>query len=347
VLVPLEAFDVRRLPSHLQVTFAVERADGTEVARGKDLTTLQEQLAAPVRAAVAAAVAGDLERTGLRAWPEDLDELPREVERRSGEHVVRGYPAFVDEGTTVAIRVFATAAEQRDRMPAGVRRLLRLTASSPVKGVERSLGTRARLVLGSNPDGTLTNLLDDCADAAVDSLATDLPWTADAFAQLRQRVAGELVSATTAVAADVEKVLANAHEVRLALPAKAPAAQADAVDDIREQIRRLLPQGFVTHTGRRHLRDLARYLAATARRLELLPRDVDADRARMQRVHAVEKAYAELVAALPPARGRSDDVRDIGRFIEELRVSLWAQQLGTPRPVSEQRIYRAIDAITP
>ena len=65
----------------------------------------------------------------------------------------------------------------------------------------------------------------------------------------------------------------------------------------------------------------------------------------MQRVHAVQDAYDELVAALPPARRTAADVRDIAWQIEELRVSLWAQQLGTPRPVSEQRIYRAIDAV--
>jgi ATP-dependent helicase HrpA len=64
-------------------------------------------------------------------------------------------------------------------------------------------------------------------------------------------------------------------------------------------------------------------------------------------VHAVEDAYDELRQALSPARAAAEDVRDIGWMIEELRVSLWAQQLGTARPVSEQRIYRAIDAITP
>ena len=90
------------------MTFAVESADGTEVARGKDLEALQERLAAPVRQAVAEAVAGGLERSGLRGWPDDLDELPRAVERVSGGHTVRGYPAFVDAGNAVDMRVFAT-----------------------------------------------------------------------------------------------------------------------------------------------------------------------------------------------------------------------------------------------
>jgi ATP-dependent helicase HrpA len=101
----------------------------------------------------------------------------------------------------------------------------------------------------------------------------------------------------------------------------------------------------VTSTGRDHLADLARYVTAIGHRLERLPRDIDIDRGRMLRVRAVQDAYDDLVRALPTGRSGADDVRDIARLIEELRVSLWAQQLGTARPVSEQRIYRAIDAI--
>ncbi|HEU5265456.1 MAG TPA: ATP-dependent RNA helicase HrpA, partial [Jatrophihabitans sp.] len=348
VLVPIDAFDLAKIPAHLRVTFAVESPDGTQLARGKDLPALQEQLAAPVRAAVAEAVAGELERRGLKTWPDDLPELPRVVERRNGEHVVRGYPAFVDAGgNTVDIRVFAVPAEQRAAMRAGSRRLLRLTVASPAKAVDRALSTRARLVLGANPDGTLAALLDDCADAAVDALVPAPVWSRAEFVALAADVADQIVPVTTAIVGDVERVLAAAHDVRLALPAAPAPAQQPAVADINDQIRRLLPPGFVTHTGRNHLRDLARYLTATGRRLERLPRDVEADRGRMLRVQTVQDAYTELVRALPPGRAAADDVRDIGRLIEELRVSLWAQQLGTARPVSEQRIYRAIDAITP
>jgi ATP-dependent helicase HrpA len=345
VLVPIDAFDLTRVPAHLRVTFAVEDATGTEVARGKDLATLQEQLAAPVREAVAAAVAGELERTGLRDWPDDIAGLPRGVERSTRGHTVQGFPAFVDEAGDVAIRVLPTAAEQQAAMPAGTRRLLRRTLPAPTKAVERTLSARARLVLGSNPDGSLAALLDDCADAAVDALVTDPAWTKNDFAKLRDRVATELISTTQAVVAVVERVLAAAHDVRLALPDEPPAGQADSIEDIRAQFRRLLPPGFVSAAGRDRLPDLVRYVTAIGRRLERLPRDVDTDRARMARVHTVQDAYDGLLRAVPPGRAAAPDVQAIGWQIEELRVSVWAQQLGTPRPVSEQRIFRAIDAI--
>ncbi len=348
VLVPLDAFDLDRLPGHLRMTFAVEDGSGEVIARGKDLAALREQLAAPVREAVAAAVAGELERTGLRDWPDDLDTLPREVERTRGEHSVRGYPALVDEGgTTVGVRVFATGAEQASAAPVAVRRLLRLVSPSPVKAAERALSARSRLILGTNPDGSLAALLDDCADAAVDALVPTLPWTRGEFAELRAKVAGDLPARTIEVAGLAEQVLAAAHDVRRALPARPGAAQAGAVEDIRDQFRRLLPPGFVTLTGQERMRDLARYVAAIGRRLELLPRSVEVDQARMQRIRLVQQAYDELRSALPAARVAAPDVADIGWLIEELRVSLWAQQLGTARRVSEQRIYRAIDAIAP
>ncbi|MUM30975.1 ATP-dependent RNA helicase HrpA [Mycolicibacterium sp. CBMA 361] len=309
ILVPIDAFDLSKVPDHLRVTFAVEK--------------------------------------DVRAWPDDLTELPRTVESSAGGHTVRGFPALVDTGAAVDIRVFPTPAEQAAAMGAGVRRLLRMAAPSPVKAAERGLNPRARLALSSNPDGSLAALLEDCADAAVRVLAPKPVWTAAEFEALRGSVAAKLVPTTLDVVGRVERVLTAAHTAQVALPDKPSATQADAVADIRAQLARLLPVGFVAATGVTHLADLTRYLTAIGRRLERLPQAPVADRERMDRVHAVQDAYDELQQALSPLRCQGDDVRDVARQIEELRVSLWAQQLGTPRPVSEQRIYRAIDAVVP
>lgn len=345
ILVPIDAFDVAKLPDHLRITFAVENTDGAEIARSKDLDELKEQLAAPIQQAVAGAVAAGIGRTGLRGWPADLDEIPRTVENSSGGHTVRGFPALVDVGAAVDLSVFATAAEQQAAMGAGTRRLLRLDIPSPAKAVERALDTRTRLVLGSNPDGSLAALIEDCADAAVDALVREPVWSKTDFAALRDRVAAGLVATTLDIVKRVDRVLTAAQEVRLAIPDKPPPAQRDAIADITAQLAALLPAGFVTRTGAAHLVGLTRYLTAVGRRLDRLPHGVEADRERMARVHAVRAAYDDLRAALSPSRAAGADVRDIERQIEELRVSLWAQQLGTPRPVSEQRIYRAIDAV--
>ncbi|MGB7360615.1 MAG: ATP-dependent RNA helicase HrpA, partial [Mycobacterium sp.] len=285
ILVPVDAFDLDKLPPHLRVTFAVESGDGTVVARGKSLDELQHQLAAPARQAVAAAVAGGLERSGLRDWPEDVDELPRVVESSGTTgHTVRGYPAMVDGGSSVSIRVFATQLEQQAAAPSGSRRLLRLAGPSIAKPVERELDLRTKLVLGNNPDGTLSALLDDCADAAVALHVPGPVWTRDEFVSARTRLTGTLVAGTLDVVRRVEKVLAALHDVQLALPDVPSSAQADAVADIRAQLARLVPVGFVAATGVSRLGDLARYLTAVSRRLERLPHALNADRERMTRV---------------------------------------------------------------
>ncbi len=345
ILVPIDAFDLDKLPAHLRVTFAVEAPDGSEVARSKDLGVLQASLAAPARKAVADAVAGDWERSGLRTWPDDLVELPKVVQRSVDGHSVRGYPGLADAGATVDIRVFATEVERDVAMRAGLRRLLRLAGPSPMKTLEKQLDTRTRLMLGSNPDGSLAALLEDCATAAVDVLVAAPVWTAAEFDALRQRVGAGLAGTASDIAAGAARVVAALQAVEVALPASPPPAQADAVADVRAQLTGLVPPGFVTATGAAHLADLTRYLTAISRRLERLPHGIAADRERMARVAAVTAEYRALVAALSPARAAADDVRDVARMIEEFRVSLWAQQLGTPRPVSEQRIYRAIDAV--
>jgi ATP-dependent helicase HrpA len=328
VLIPRDAFDLDRVPAHLRVTFAVEDASGDVLARGKDLGALQRDFAEPARQSVAAATG--IERVGLTDWPDDLESLPRVVDH--------AYPAFVDAGSTVAIRVFATAAEQHAASRPGVRRLIRLTVPSPAKAV--ALTRRGRL-LG------LAAMLDDCADAAVDSLIADPPSDRATLEKLREAVRADLPASMRDVVALTENVLVAAQDVRLALRADPPAAQREAVDDMRAQLVELLPGGFVTTTGRARLRDLERYVRAITRRLERLPRDVEVDRARMQRVQAVQAAFDDLRRALPAGRAAASDVADIRWLIEELRVSLFAQQLGTARPVSEQRIYRAIDSVTP
>ncbi|WP_237572083.1 ATP-dependent RNA helicase HrpA [Mycolicibacterium lacusdiani] len=345
VLVPIDAFDVEKVPAHLRVTFAVEGSDGSEVARGKDLDGLKERLDAPMQRAVADVVAGGLARKGLRGWPDDLDEVPRAIDSTSGGNTVRGYPAFVDVGKAVDLTVFASEVEQRARMAPGLRRLVRLDVPSPVKAVERALDLRTRLVVADNPDGSLSALIDDCADAVTDTLITTPAWTKAEFAALRAKVSKTLASSTIDVVSRVSNVLGAAHDVRLALLERPVPAQAASIADVRAQLAGLLPAGFVTATGIAHLADLTRYLTAIGRRLDRLPHGVNADLERMARVHAVQHAYDELVAALSPARAAASDVTDIARQIEEFRVSLWAQQLGTPRPVSEQRIYRAIDAV--
>ncbi|MFI6266742.1 ATP-dependent RNA helicase HrpA [Micromonospora sp. NPDC051006] len=343
VTVPREAWDVPKLPPHLRVTFRVLGEDDQPVAEGKDLPTLQRQLTREVRQVVAAA-APDVARTGLREW--SIDTVPRSIEQVRAGYAVTAYPALVDEGSTVGVRVFDSAAEAEAAHWAGTRRLLRLTVPSPAKFLQGRLSNEAKLALSRNPHGSVPALIEDAAGAAIDKLIADAggpAWDADGFAALRERVRADLVDTVVEVMERARRVLAAGYAVEQRLGRTQNLSVVAALADIRAQLSGLVHAGFLTETGYARLPDLLRYLTAIERRLERLPQNPQRDRQQQDRVATVRKEYDDMLAALSPARRQEAAVREIRWMIEELRVNVFAQALGTPYPVSEQRIYRAMD----
>ncbi|MFI7488900.1 ATP-dependent RNA helicase HrpA [Micromonospora echinaurantiaca] len=343
VTVPRDAWDLEKLPPHLRVSFRVLDEENQPVAEGKDLPALQRQLKAEVREVVAAA-APDVARTGLREW--SIDDLPRTIEQVRAGYAVTAYPALVDEGATVGVKVFDSPAEQEAAHWAGTRRLLRLTVPSPAKFLQGRLSNEAKLALSRNPHGGVQALIEDAAGAAIDKLVGDAggpAWDADGFAALREKVRADLVDTVVEVMDRVRRVLAAAYAVEQRLGRTQNLAVVAALADIRAQLTGLVHAGFVTETGYARLPDLLRYLTAIERRLDRLPGNPQRDKQQQDRIAVVWKEYQDLLAALPPTKRTSAAVRQIRWMIEELRVNVFAQALGTPYPVSEQRIYRAMD----
>ncbi|MFI2648355.1 ATP-dependent RNA helicase HrpA [Micromonospora fulviviridis] len=343
VTVAPDAWDVGKLPPHLRVTFRVLGEDDKPVAEGKDLPALQRELRQEVRQVVAAA-APDVARTGLTGW--DIGSLPRTIEQVRAGYAVTAYPALVDEGTTVGVKVFDSPAEQEAAHWAGTRRLLRLTVPSPAKFLQGRLSNEAKLALSRNPHGGVPALIEDAAGAAIDKLMADAggpAWDAEGFAALRDRVRADLVDTVVEVMGRVRQVLAAAYAVEQRLGATRNLAVVAALADIRNQLGGLVHKGFITEAGYARLPDLLRYLTAIERRLDRLPGNPQRDKQQQDRIAVVQKEYQDLLAALPPAKRQSTAARQIRWMIEELRVNVFAQALGTPYPVSEQRIYRAMD----
>ncbi|MGK5676925.1 ATP-dependent RNA helicase HrpA [Micromonospora sp. URMC 106] len=343
VTVPRDAWDLDRLPAHLRVSFRVLDEENKPVAEGKDLPALQRQLKAEVRQVVAAA-APDVARTGLSDW--SIGTLPRTIEQVRSGYAVTAYPALVDEGGTVGVKVFDSPAEQEAAHWAGTRRLLRLTVPSPARFLQGRLSNEAKLALSRNPHGGVQQLIEDAAGAAIDKLIGDAggpAWDAEGFAALREKVRAELVDTVVEVMDRVRRVLAAAYAVEQRLGKTQNLAVVAALADIRAQLTGLVHAGFVTETGYARLPDLLRYLTAVERRLDRLPGNPQRDKQQQDRIAVVQKEYQDMLAALPPSRRQSTAVRQIRWMIEELRVNVFAQALGTPYPVSEQRIYRAMD----
>ncbi|NHA66811.1 ATP-dependent RNA helicase HrpA [Phycicoccus flavus] len=344
-------FDLARVPDHLRVTFSIERPGrrGPQVvATGKDLDELRERTGGAVRAGMARAGRG-IEREGITTW--DVGTVPETFEGRAGGQTVLGYPALVDEGTSVALRVLPDPGSAAAAHRAGVRRLLLLATTAPWKRVLARLTNAQKLALADNPHGSVPALLQDCLDAAVDDLVaehvTGAVRTEDDFAAALAAVRTHAATRVLTVVEAVEPVLALAAQVRRTLDAleRGGAARATATTraDVRAQVDGLVRPGFVAATGLARLRDLVRYLRAAEHRLERAAANAR-EPVLQEQVDAVESAYADLLDGLPSARRRAPEVVDIAWMVEELRVGLFAQSLGTAYPVSEKRVRRAIAA---
>jgi ATP-dependent helicase HrpA len=329
-------FDLSRLPAHLRMTFRV--MDGDRVlAAGKDLAALRAELEPRMTAAINQAASG-LTRTGLRSWT--IGTLPRVFTH--GE--VRAYPALADAGDTVDVRLFGTEAEAAESMRRGTRRLVMLAVPSGVRSIAGRLPVGAKLAMSRHPYPSAAAELDDCVACAADQVIDEAggpAWDEAGFERLVEAARERLAVSTARVLDVVADVLTAAHEAEIALGnAGGPAAQ-----DMRAQYAALIYPGFIAETGLARLPDLVRYLKGITRRLEKMAESPARDAERMAAVHRAAQAYQETLRELPEPARHDPDVAAVRWMIEELRVSLFAQSLGTRGPVSEKRIYIALDRL--
>ncbi|OLR94066.1 ATP-dependent RNA helicase HrpA [Actinokineospora bangkokensis] len=346
VLVPRDAWQLDAVPEHLKTTFRVVDGDKT-LAKGKDLGALKQQLRSQLRESLAQATV-ELERRGLTSWT--IGALPKVARTEQDGLVVTAYPALVDEGSTVAVRMMDTAAEQRAAMWTGTRKLVLLGVSSPAKHVIRSLSNRDKLVLSHNPHGSVQALLDDCVDAATDHLIAHLggvAWDEPGFKRLQDYVRKHLNPTVVEVLQAARRVVQAWNDVSNRVAATKGPIFTEALADIREQLTALVHPGFITETGAARLPHLERYLRGIERRLDKLPERPDRDRAWMHTIQDLEDAYHEAVHQRPPATRGTQEVRDVRWMIEELRVSYFAQTLGGTGPISDKRVAKAIEALIP
>ncbi|MGW2058978.1 ATP-dependent RNA helicase HrpA [Streptomyces sp. NPDC001840] len=350
-------FDLSRVPDHLKITFRIVDERRRKIAEDKDLEALRLKLRPKARQALSQAAAATaersggeaIERTGLTDWT--IGTLTRIFETRRAGQPVKAYPALVDQGASVAVRLFDTEAEQRQAMWAGTRRLILLNIPvNPAKFASDRLTNQQKLALSRNPHGSVQALFDDCAMAAADKLIADHggpAWDEESFRKLYDKVRADLVDATVRTVGQVQQILAAWQACERRLKATTSLTLINNVQDVRDQLAALVPAGFVTRTGLRRLPDLMRYLVAVDRRLQQMPTAVQRDTTRMEKVHEMQDEYAWLLEQLPKGRPVPQQVLDIRWLIEELRVSYFAHALGTAQPVSDKRIMKAIDAVAP
>ena len=330
VRVPSSAFNVTALPPHLRITFAVHDDHGAILASGKQLGELRTRLAAAVRRTIADATAID-ERRGITTW--DVGDLPTSIETNRNGLTITGYPALLDDGDSVSIRVLTSPELQAKVMHGGVRRLLVLAI--PVG--KRALGR----------DHVPAGLLPDCVLVAADTVINrhgGAPFTAEGFATL-------LAEARSALPAEAARLVGIAIDIRTATRQVrdrldrlvAPAVAASA-DDARAQLDRLTRDGFIRVAGAGRLSDVLRYVRALDHRLAKLPEAPLKDAANLRDIVTLERRYTDLLKRT----GReavTPEMVDLGWMLEELRVAVFAQTLGAAKGTSAARVSKALAAL--
>ncbi|WP_422013445.1 ATP-dependent RNA helicase HrpA [Roseateles sp.] len=360
-------FKLEQLPAHLFMNFRVVDEHGRQLGQGRQLAALKAELGGQARSAFQALAALKLPAAaeapkpapapvtgkGIRAEivtkkPEaardvsqaytdwTFGELPELLEVRKGGQTLIGFPALIDKGAHVEIEVFDEPEVAAAKHRAGLRRLIALQLKEPLRFLEKNIPDLQRMSVLYMGLGTAEDLRDQVIGVALDRafLADPLPADQLAFRKRIDEGRSRLNLIAQEVARAVHAVLQELANATRKLKDSRPAK--DVADDITVQLQRLVPKRFALDTPWAQLQHLPRYLKAITARLDKLRADAARDAKLMSEVRPLEQRYTRRLAELKGVRdARLDDFR---WQLEELRVSLFAQELRTPQPVSVKRL---------
>lgn len=335
--VPINPADVRTdlLPDHLRFRFRLLDKHGNELGTSRDLRELIVSHGPQARSEVASALPS-IERDDVRAW--NFGDLPAQVRGTVGSATVLGYPALVDEGRKLTIRVLSDPLAQERAMWLGTQRLLHLELGpTALRQLRKAVNSSSATLLALARHGDVDGMLEDCLASSIELLTArhgGPVFSEVAFGELRQHVDRELVATARPAVDNVARLLERNDRIEDRLSQLTSATYDQAVVDITRQLHRIVPDGFVLELGVARLGDAVRYLDAIERRVDKLPADPAKDGEKMKRIQNLER--------LCDATGDPGVVVRVRWMLEELRVSVFAQDLGTNGAISEERIRKAL-----
>jgi ATP-dependent helicase HrpA len=348
VRIDQESWDYSQLTPHLLINFKVEEiVKGRKnklIEQGRDLSALQDKLGDKIAQSLVKVADDGIEKQNLTQW--DFGNLPASFTSKRGQFEVKAYPGLVANKDSVEIKLFDSEQQAQSETSIGLRKLLLLNVPSPIAHMQRTLPNKAKLGLYYHGFGQLNVLIDDIISASVDVIVANSGLdvrTESQFTLLKDQVRGELADTVVTVAQSVELCLSAFNQINKKLKGKVGLEMIMAHGDIKSQLEKLIFKGFVTELGFGQLSHLHRYLQAIVKRIEKLAIDVNKDRLAMLSVERVASDYQALVNQLPKRGNMPTQLIDIRWMIEELRVSLYAQTLGTQYPISEKRISTTIN----
>jgi len=339
VRLPEDCWQNIELPIHLQMNFKVIDDKGKLVKQGRNLELLKQSLQGKVKATIKKVAEKGIEQKDITEWT--IGSLPSGYEKKMANITVKAFPALVDNKSSVAVELFESESLASTAMLDGIARLILLNIPSPIKYLQQKLPNKAKLGLYFNPFGSINELLEDCILAACRYLVaqqSQLPRDEQSFEQTKDFVRAEIADCVLDAAVKLEQVLSLTHDIRKKLKGSVALNMIQNQADIKEQLEKLVFKGFVTKSGIERLSHTIRYLQGIIRRLEKMPIDPNQDRLKMLEVQKADQMLAEFVQKLRKDKPMPLAVSECSWMIEELRISLFAQNLGTAQPISLKRI---------
>jgi ATP-dependent helicase HrpA len=341
----LAEFAAIELPAHFLMRYRLHDADdaqgqGKTLASGRDLQALRTQWEGKAREAFSRKTDVELTREDVTGW--DFEEIPPQVHADGG---LVAFPALVDLGQTVALRVFERRDEALDAHRQGVLRLLRNALVSDAKQARRRLPISNPLALKYAPLGGVEGLRDDLLEGGFSDLLERHELdvrTAGTFEALRAQCSREVFAAGVERLKLAEPIIDAQAELKSWLQPPLLGFARASYDDLHEQLDALLVPGFLRDLPASRLVHYPRYLKAMRLRAERLRQDPSKDQQRMLQVMPYWRAYLQHRAA----GAEADALAELRWLIEEWRVSLFAQELKTAEPVSAKRLARALAALS-
>ncbi|OHO81702.1 ATP-dependent helicase [Corynebacterium sp. HMSC036E10] len=337
-------FNPQALPPHLQVTYAAIDRRGKIVDHDKDLAALKRRQAGKIKSSVSKA-GRQSESESVKKWTSDsLGAVPETVTTTIDGNEVDAYPALEATKDGVKVTVHPTKAAADASMVTATLTLLLREISVNAQQMTKGLPLRHKVAVDRYPHGGANGLVEDARVSVIRDLMMShggpvrTPEEFDALlAEIKPQVSGGVRRAVVNTA----PALAAYADISVELDQW----EGPAIDDMRSQLAFYLPRHAITVHGVQHLQHLPRYIDAMRIRLEDMRLDPDRDADRQAVVDGVKRYLADHMKRLPAQRSKTRAYKDILWLIEELRVSLFAQRLGTPRPVSQRRIEKKIDAL--
>ncbi|MFQ6333151.1 ATP-dependent RNA helicase HrpA [Methylophilus sp. 3sh_L] len=333
-----EEFDLAGLEPHHRMNFSVVDEKGRELGMGRDWNQLKKQLGSAAQLTFRTGSPG-IEKSGLKQW--DFGDLPKTLTFSKDGRQLTGYPGLEDNGDSVAIKLFDTPEAALAAHRKGVCRLMRFELKEQVKQLEKGLPgfNQYALLLRAimNPDQLREDMLQCIADRAF--IAEDeLPRTNAEFMQLKTRARTRLPAVTEALTRQAQ-LIANEYQVLVAQLQKMTPVTQKIKRECEQQLQGLLSQGFFSNTPWEQLPHLPRYLKAIKLRIDKYPTSIERDSRHAQALAQLEQRWQQKIEQLRKAHQPvTNQLQDFAWQLQELRVSLFAQELRTPYPVSIKRL---------